>query len=276
MIWSLNGLYIKDFPIEGKAWMAMFFHRQPASCKKDYLVIMWYVSCYGPLLLLWCRPVHSKVLLSILQTAKVHIFRFLTRFFADAPPISQNEAVSKVNFSIIHLVRTVCELTFSIIQTHNTRTTLFCLHLRKSFSIEDRRTLSPKTMHRVCCFRWCRRVLSWTVVVWLEFVSLVSCILPPLCRFRAATYHRQLQTRHIWRWLTSVKFRCKVNVHWFNKLFWPIRTGCILQARKWLEICKCRWTVTPHQRVYDRLRCQQTHIVHVMISVLSRNSVSVF
>ena len=44
----------------------------------------------------------------------------------------EEEAVSKVNFSIIHLVRTVSELTFSIIQTHYTRTTLFCLHLQKS------------------------------------------------------------------------------------------------------------------------------------------------
>ena len=40
---------------------------------------------------------------------------FFFFFFADTPPISRNEAVSKVNFSIIHLVRTVCELTFSII-----------------------------------------------------------------------------------------------------------------------------------------------------------------
>ena len=82
---------------------------------------------------------------------------------ADAPPISQNEAVSNVNFSSTHLA--VCELTVSITQTHYTRTTLFCLHLRKLFSIEDHRTLSPKTMHCVCCFRWCRHVLSWTFVL---------------------------------------------------------------------------------------------------------------
>ena len=31
-----------------------------------------------------------------------------------------------------------------------------------------------------CCLRWCRRILSWTVVLWSEFVSLVLCILPPL------------------------------------------------------------------------------------------------
>ena len=103
-------------------------------------------------------------------------------------------------------------------------------------------------MHCVCCFRWRRRVLSWTFVVLSEFVSLVSWIVPPLRRFRAATYHQQLQIRHIWRWLTSVKFRCKVDVYWFNKLFWPIKTGPIPQARKWLEICKCQQMITPHQR----------------------------
>ena len=51
----------------------------------------------------------------------------------------------------------------------------------------------------------------------------------------------------IGRWLTCVKFWCKVDVHWFNKLFGPIRTGHTLQPRKWLEICKCQWTITPHQ-----------------------------
>ena len=167
---------------------------------------------------------------------------FLSDFFADAPLISQNKTVSKANFSIIHLVRTVCQLASSIIQTHYTQMTLFCLHLPKSFSVEDRRTFSPKVMHRVCCFCWCRSVLSWTVVVWSEFVSLVSCILPPLHRFRAATNHRQLwiQPRHIGpgRWLPSVKFWCKVNVHWLNKRFWPIRTGHILQPWKQFKICK--------------------------------------
>ena len=90
---------------------------------------------------------------------------------------------------IIHLVKTVCELTSSTIQTHYTPTILVCLHLRKSFSIEDHRTLSPKTMHCVCCFSRCRRSLSWTVVAWSEFVSLISCILSPLCWFHAATCH---------------------------------------------------------------------------------------
>ena len=42
---------------------------------------------------------------------------FFPGVFADAPPITQNKTVSKVNFSIIHLVRTVCELTSSIRRT---------------------------------------------------------------------------------------------------------------------------------------------------------------
>ena len=144
----------------------------------------------------------------------------------------------------------MCELTSSIKQIHYTRTTWFCLHLRKSFSIKDRRTLSPKTMHLVCCFHLCGCVLSWPVVVRSdsEFVSLVLCILPP--RFRSASYHRQLriQTHHTGRWLTSEKFWCKVDVYWLNKLFWSIRTGHILQPRKCLEICKRQWAITPHQR----------------------------
>ena len=71
------------------------------------------------------RLTHPKVLLSVLQTAEVRIFRFFGGvFFADAPPISQTEAVSKVNFSTIHLSEQ-CELTFSIIQRLYTWTTLF-------------------------------------------------------------------------------------------------------------------------------------------------------
>ena len=101
--------------------------------------------------------------------------------------------------------------------------------------------------------------VSWASVVWSEFVSLVLWILPPLRWFRAATYHRQHQTRHIGRWPTSVKFRCKVDVHWFNKLFWPIRTSPILQAGKWLEIYKCQRTITPHQRSTIRFAGNNSH-----------------
>ena len=85
------------------------------------------------------------------QNTSVSTPNSLWIFFADAPPINQNKTVSKVTFFIIHLVRTVCELTSSIIQTHYTRRTLFCLQLLKSFSSKDRRTCSPKAIHRVCC-----------------------------------------------------------------------------------------------------------------------------
>ena len=84
-----------------------------------------------------------------------------------------------------------CKLTFSIIQMHYKSGTLltcgclifFCKHLQKSFSIKDCRTFSPKERHSVCCFYWCLHIFSWTVFVWWEHVSLVSCILPPLCWF---------------------------------------------------------------------------------------------
>ena len=178
----------------------------------------------------------------------------------------------KGQFSIIHLVRTVCEPTFSIIQMYYTRTTLFCLHLRKSFLIEDHRTLYPKTMYHVC-FCWCRRILSWMVVVWSEFVSLISCIFPPLYRFRAATYHRQ-SSNPPW-WPTSVTFLCKVNVQWLNKLCGPIRTDRILQLQKWLEICKCQWTITAHQHFVIGFTGNELAFVHVTISILSGNSVHI-
>ena len=82
----------------------------------------------------------------------------------------------------------------------------FRLLVLKSFWIKDHGKISSKAMHHVCCFRWCRHVISWTVDVWSELVSLVSCILP---QFRAVTCYRPLclQTRHMWRWLTSAKLR---------------------------------------------------------------------
>ena len=214
-----------------------------------------------------------KILLSVIRRAYVCIFWFLTGFFLRYTTNQSKQNSVKGHFSIIHLVRTACQLTSSTIQMHYTRTTLSCLRLRKSFSIEDHKTLSQKTMHHVCCFCWCRRILSWTVVVWLEFVSLVLCILSPLRRFRAVTCHRQfwIQTRHIRRWLASVKFRCKVDVHWFKKLFWPIRTGRTLQSWKWLEICNCQ-----HQCSTIGFAGNKLAFVHITFSVLSGNSVSVF
>ena len=82
-------------------------------------------------------------------------------------------------------------------------------------------------MHCVCCFRWCRHVISWTADVWSELVSLISCILPPLPRFRAVTCDRPLclQTRHMWRCLTFVKPRMQSRCSLVHQTFWPIRTG---------------------------------------------------
>ena len=99
---------------------------------------------------------------------------------------------TKVTFSIIHFVRTVRELIFSILQTHYTQMTILFTSAKVVLDRRPQNTFSKKKMHWVCCFRWSQHVLSRTFVVWSETVSLVSWILPPLHRFRAATYHRQL------------------------------------------------------------------------------------
>ena len=195
-------------------------------------------------------------------------------FFADTLPIKKK--LSRVNGQYFY--HSPCKnsaWTHIFKYTDALHSDDFILFTSAKVFLEDRRTLSPKIMHRVCCFRWCQHIPSWTVVVWSEFVSLVSCILPPLCRFRAATYHPQLQTHHIGRWLTSVKFWCKVDVHWCNTLFGPIRTGCILKPRKWLEICKCQRTITPHQRSMIGFAGNKLAFVHIAISVLSGNFVRI-
>ena len=162
-------------------------------------------------------------------------FQIFLQDFYYAPPINQTQKkLSKDNFSLIHLYEQCVNSYFQLYRCsaklahyetgtlwHSDAYILFtsakvngcfisktienlsCLYLRKSFSIEDHRTLSPKAMHHVCCFHWCRCVLSW-MVVWQELVSLVSCILNPIRRFCAATCHRKLwiQTPHIWRRLS--------------------------------------------------------------------------
>ena len=153
------------------------------------------------------------------------------------------QKVSKDNFSIIYLLRTACKLTFSIKQMHYKTGTrwhsdasilftyanvvldkrhsdaLILFTSAKVLSatsvsakvVLDKRLykISSKAMHHVCCFRWCQHVISRTADVWSELVSLISCILPPLPRFRAVTCYRSLclQTHHMWKWLTSVKLR---------------------------------------------------------------------
>ena len=76
--------------------------------------------------------------------------------------------------------------------------------------------------------------------------SLFSCILP-LHRFCAATcYWQWIQTRHIWRWLASIKLlNAKLMFIGWTNFFWPIRTSCTFQPWKWLKICKCQQTITP-------------------------------
>ena len=192
---------------------------------------------------------YPKILLYILRTAFVWIFGFFLRGGrgrgGNAPPISQNEAVSNVNFSSIHLA----VWTHSFNYTDTLHLDDFILFTSAKVVL-DRRPQNTFSKNNAPCV-----LLSLmptcpflNICSQVGFVSFVSRILPPLPLFCAATNHRQLQTCHIGRWLTSVKFQCKVDVHWFNKLFWPIRTGRIHQAPKWLEIYKCQRTITPRQR----------------------------
>ena len=93
------------------------------------------------------RPAYTKILVST-QNSLCPYFKiflpdfFFFFFFVDAPPIKQNNKVSKDTFSVIHLVRRVRELTFSIILMHaklahyeydTWMPFFFCLHLLKLF-----------------------------------------------------------------------------------------------------------------------------------------------
>ena len=86
-------------------------------------------------------------------------FQIFDQLFVDAPPSTNHKKkVSKANFSGIHLVRRVCKLTFSIIQTHYKTGALrhfsaFILFTSAQVVlVKDCRTLSPTAMHHVYSF----------------------------------------------------------------------------------------------------------------------------
>ena len=156
-----------------------------------------------------CRPAYPKILLSVsvLQTSCDRIFRFFPRCTTNQSKWKCVKGQFFYHSSCKNSVWTYIFNYTDALQNWHTMIwmPLFCLHLLKSFWVKDPKTIYPKAMHCVYCFRWCWCVLSWMVVVWLELVSLVSWILPPLRPFCAVTCHRQLriQTRHTWRWLAS-------------------------------------------------------------------------
>ena len=115
------------------------------------------------------RPAYPKILVSTTNGffLQIHHHQWV-----------KTEQCKRSFFSIIHLVRTVWELTSSIIQTHHTLWLgpLYFVYICESRSPSKTADhFRQKTMHHVCCFRWCRDVLSWTAVVWSELVSLVLC-----------------------------------------------------------------------------------------------------
>ena len=160
------------------------------------------------------------------------IFKFLTSFFLQ---MHHQSVKTKVNFSITHLVRTVCQLTTSTKQTHYTWTTLFCIHLRNSFSIEHRRTLSPpkNTPCVLLSLMLTRPFLSsfgLVGVCFLRFVHFSSSSsvsfshLSPTAMKMANFYKVSMQSQ-----CSLVQQPCLT-----------VRTGRIHQPQKLLEICKCQ------------------------------------
>ena len=115
---------------------------------------------------------------------------------------------------------------------------------------EDRRPQNTFSKNNAPCVLppWCWHVISLKVVVWSEFVSLVSSILPPLHRFRAATYHQQLHTHHI-----TLPYRKTANFHKvlmqircsLVKLSRPIRTGSIFSPGNGLNYANVNKRLLP-------------------------------
>ena len=149
-------------------------------------------------------PAYPKTLLSVLQTDYVRIFRFLTGFFADAPPISQNKTVPKVKFSISQLVRTVFELTYRC----TTLKRLYFVYVCESCSrlktaehfLQKQCTMCAAFADANASFpEWLlsgQSLFPWFRAFFLLFL------------FHAAIYHQQLVNPPcIGRGLTSVKFR---------------------------------------------------------------------
>ena len=129
------------------------------------------------------RPANPMILLSVLPTACVHIFRFLTELFCRCATNQSKQTNIQGQIGTLW---------------HSDAFNFF--NLLKSFWIVDHRTLSPKAVHCVCYFCWFQhqRILL-RMVVWSEPVC---CILPPLRRFVPPT---ALNSNRIWRWLTSRK-----------------------------------------------------------------------
>ena len=94
----------------------------PCDTAKSFPISFLQTTCHTPVRFCYlntvCRPAYPTMLLSVLQTASVCTFAFLTPFFVDAQSVNQKRKVSKDNFSIIYFATKVCQLTFPMTQTH--------------------------------------------------------------------------------------------------------------------------------------------------------------
>ena len=143
-------------------------------------------------------------------------FFFFFLFFLMHHQTIKKKKRSKDKFSIIHFVRTECELHIfnytDALQTWHT-TTLWCLYFvyicwsRSGLKKKNTKKHTQYFIQKQCTM--CAAFTDANASRLLSCRSFFSCILLPLCLFRAATCNQQLQiqTCHIWRWLTSVKLQ---------------------------------------------------------------------
>ena len=223
------------------------------------------------------RPAYPKILLLVLQTAYVRIFRFLTGFFCGCTTNqSKQNCVKGKLFYHSSCKNSMWTHIFNYTDALHSDNFILFTSVKVVLNRRPMNTFSKNSAS-------CVLLLMMPTCPFLNSCCLVGvCFLGfvPSSSSSVSWSHLSPTASHsnppYKIWLTSIKFQCKVDVHWFNKLFWPIRTGRIFQPWKWLEVCKCQRTITPHQRSKISFAGNKLTCVHVVISVLSGNSVSVF
>ena len=143
--------------------------------------------------------------------------------------------MSKVNFSIIQLVKN-CANSHLQFNTDALRSDNFILFMSVKVVL-DRRPQNTFSKNNAPCgllsLMPTRPFLNGCCLVgvcFLGFVQSSSSSSISCSHLSPTALKSNLPCEG--RWLTSVKLSCKVDVHWFNKLFGAIRTGHILQPWK--------------------------------------------
>ena len=156
-------------------------------------------------------------------------------FFADAPPKQNSVKGQCFDHSASKIQCVNSHLQFNTDALHSDNFILFT----SAKAVLDRRPKNTFTKNNVPCvllsLMLTRPFLNGCCLVGVCFLGFMhsSSSSSVSCSHLSPTAFNS-PTPCIGRWLTSVKFGCKVDVHWFNKLFGPIMTSHILQPRKWL------------------------------------------